>query len=173
LNATAPDLERRQGVRPQIRIGLNAGAAVVGKMEDRGYNLDTTHGDTVNFATRLQALAEPDTVLMSEAMHRLVHGMVDETFVGEHPIKGKADLQRMYRLDSRRIHLEVAHGFETTADPLIQTPKPFGRVNCARFFTIRRRFMNASTGSLIRNSSFVMISREECYFGKQSVDWGC
>jgi hypothetical protein len=32
---------------------------------------------------------------------------------------------------------------EETDDPLIQTGEPFGRVNCAKFFVTRRRFMNA------------------------------
>jgi class 3 adenylate cyclase len=43
----------------------------------------------VNVAARLQALAQPDTV---EATHRLVQGMVEASFVGEHQIKGKSAL---------------------------------------------------------------------------------
>ena len=56
----------------------------------------------MNFAARLQALAEPDSVLMSEATQRLVQGMVDATFSGDHQIKGKADPQKTYRLNSIR-----------------------------------------------------------------------
>ena len=33
--------------------------------------------------------------LMSEAMHRLVQGMVDATFSGDHQIKGKAERRRL------------------------------------------------------------------------------
>ena len=39
---------------------------------------------------------------MSEATHRLVQGMVDATFVGEHAIKGKSEPQKAYRLDAVR-----------------------------------------------------------------------
>ena len=60
----------------------------------------TVLGDTVNFAARLQALAEPDSVFMSEATHRLVQGMVDASFAGEHTIKGKSEPQKVYRLDA-------------------------------------------------------------------------
>ena len=34
LKAAGPDLEAKHGVRPQLRIGLNTGAAVVGKVEE-------------------------------------------------------------------------------------------------------------------------------------------
>ena len=43
----------------------------------------TVLGDTVNFAARLQALAEPNSVFMSEATHRLVQGMVEASFAGD------------------------------------------------------------------------------------------
>ena len=51
----------------------------------------TVLGDTVNFAARLQALAGPDSVFMSEAMYRLVQGLVDASFAGAHTIKGKSE----------------------------------------------------------------------------------
>ena len=50
LKAAGPDLEAKHGLRPQMRIGLNTGAAVVGKVEDRGDGGDAVLGDTVNFA---------------------------------------------------------------------------------------------------------------------------
>ena len=76
-------------MRPQLRIGLNTGAAVVGQVEDGADAGVTVLGDTVNFAARLQAFAEPSSVLMSEATHRLVQGMVDATFAGEHDDQGQ------------------------------------------------------------------------------------
>src|SRR3984893_15710945 len=102
LKEAGPELEAKYGVRPQLRVGLNTGAAVVGKVEDGAEAGVTVLGDAVNFAARLQALAEPDSVLMSEATHRLVQGMIDATFSGEHQIKGKAEPQKTYRLNSIR-----------------------------------------------------------------------
>jgi hypothetical protein len=75
---------------------------VVGKAQEGAAASATVLGDTVNFAARLQALAEPDTVLMSEATHRLVQGMVEAGFAGEQTIKGKSEPQKVYRLDSIR-----------------------------------------------------------------------
>ena len=63
LKEAGPELEAKHGVRPQMRIGLNTGAAVVGKVEDGAEAGVTVLGDTVNFAARLQALAEPDLAL--------------------------------------------------------------------------------------------------------------
>ena len=102
LKAAGLDLEAKHGVWPQLRIGLNTGAAVVGKVEHSADAGVTVLGDTVNFAARLQALAEPDCILMSEATHRLVQGMVDANFAGEHTIKGKTEPQKVYSLDTVR-----------------------------------------------------------------------
>jgi class 3 adenylate cyclase len=102
LGTIGPDLEATHGVRPSLRIGLNTGAAVVGKVQEGADAGVTVLGDTVNFAARLQALAEPDSVLMSEATHRLLHGLVEASFGGEHSIKGKSEPQKVFRLDGIR-----------------------------------------------------------------------
>ncbi len=102
LKATGGELEAKHGVRPRLRIGLNTGLAVVGQVEGGADAAVTVLGDTVNFAARLQALAEPGAVFMSEATSRLVQGMVEANFAGEHAIKGKSEQQKVYRLDAIR-----------------------------------------------------------------------
>ena len=102
LKTDRPALEIKHGVRPNLRIGLNTGTAVVGKVQGGADAGVTVLGDTVNFASRLQALAEPDSILVSEATHRLVQGMVEASFAGEHSIKGKSEPQKVYRLDGIR-----------------------------------------------------------------------
>ena len=115
LKETGPDLEAKHGVRPQLRIGLNTGASVVGKVEESADAGVTVLGDAVNFAARLQTLAEPDTIFMSEATHRIVQGMVDANYAGEHTIKGKTEPQKVYRLDAvrsgaTRFDAAISHG---------------------------------------------------------------
>ena len=102
LKAAGPDLEAKHGVQPQLRIGLNTGSAVVGQVQQGADAGVTVLGDTVNFAARLQSLAAPSSVYMSEATHRLLQGLVDASFAGEHIIKGKSEPQKAYRLDSIR-----------------------------------------------------------------------
>jgi len=50
----------------------------------------------------LQTLAEPGSAIMSETTHRLVQGMAESRFAGEHWIKGKAKPQRVFRLEAIR-----------------------------------------------------------------------
>jgi class 3 adenylate cyclase/tetratricopeptide (TPR) repeat protein len=102
LKAAGPDLEAKHGVQPQLRIGLNTGAAVVGQVQEGADAGVTVLGDTVNFAARLQSLAAPGAVSMSEVTYRLLQGLVDASFTGEHTIKGKAERQKVYRLEAVR-----------------------------------------------------------------------
>ena len=102
IKTAAPELEAKHGIQPQLRIGLNTGAAVVGKVQEGSEAQVTVLGDTVNFASRVQSLAKPDVAYMSDATHRLVQGLVDASFAGEHAVKGKAELQKLYRLDAVR-----------------------------------------------------------------------
>lgn len=102
LKASGSDLEAKHGLRPQLRIGINTGLAVVGKVDDRDGDGHAVLGDTVNFAARLQSIAEPNSVFISEPTHRLVQGLVDTSFAGERIIKGKSEPQNVYRLNAVR-----------------------------------------------------------------------
>jgi class 3 adenylate cyclase/predicted ATPase len=54
-------------------------------------------GDTVNTAARVQAAAEPGTVLVDAATQRLAERGVGFADAGEHALKGKAEPQRLWR----------------------------------------------------------------------------
>jgi class 3 adenylate cyclase len=59
--------EVSHGVRPQLRIGLNTGPAIVGNVQnsaDAGVNVLS---DTVNVAARFQALAPGDRAVLQAA----------------------------------------------------------------------------------------------------------
>jgi class 3 adenylate cyclase/tetratricopeptide (TPR) repeat protein len=97
LAVSAADIESKHGVRPLIRVGVNTGPVVVGQIESGWASIS---GDTVNMASRLQTLAEPGTLVVSELTHRLVQGLVDSTFGGAHQVKGKSEPQNIYRIDA-------------------------------------------------------------------------
>jgi class 3 adenylate cyclase len=101
LKSAGSGLETKHGIRPQFRIGINTGAVVLGKLQD-GDAAVRAAGDTVNFASRLQAIAIPDSVCISEQTYRLLQGRVEATFAGEQQIKGKSKPQKVYRLDAIR-----------------------------------------------------------------------
>ncbi len=95
-------IQQKHGVTPRFRIGLNAGPVVLGHMGEGERIEFRAVGDTVNLAARLQSLAEPGTVLLSEDVHRLVEGSVEDVDLGTRSIKGKAEPVHVYRLDAVR-----------------------------------------------------------------------
>jgi class 3 adenylate cyclase/tetratricopeptide (TPR) repeat protein len=102
LPAAWDQIFAQYGVRPEIRIGVNAGPAVFGQLHSGGDARLTALGDTVNVAARLQSLAEPGSAIISESAYRLVEGLVDATFAGELPIKGRGAPEKAYRLNGIR-----------------------------------------------------------------------
>jgi len=95
-------IRAKHGVTPRFRVGLNAGPVVLGQMGDGERIEFRAVGDTVNLASRLQSLAEPGTVLLSEEVHRLVEGYVEDADLGARSVKGKAEPVQVYRLDAVR-----------------------------------------------------------------------
>ncbi|MCH8112785.1 MAG: AAA family ATPase [Proteobacteria bacterium] len=90
-------IKAKHGITPRFRVGINTGPVVIGKMGD---DPRTALGDTVNIAARLEGLAEPGTVLLSDSTHRLVEGYADTTALGERKVKGKSQPIPVFRLDS-------------------------------------------------------------------------
>src|SRR5258708_31238779 len=58
----------------------------------------TAVGDTTNLAARLQQLADPGAVVLSEATRRLVMDFVQIEPLGDVQVKGKSELVRAYRM---------------------------------------------------------------------------
>jgi class 3 adenylate cyclase/tetratricopeptide (TPR) repeat protein len=118
LKEAGPDLEAKHGIRPEIRIGLNTGPAVIGEVGGYAPAGISFHGDTINFAARLQTLAAPGSAIMSETTHRLVWGMIEASFAGEYGVKGKSEPQKAYRLDAvppgaKRFDIAMSRGLGT------------------------------------------------------------
>ena len=79
------------GVDLRLRLGVNTGPVVVGRIGDDLRMDYTAIGDTTHLAARLQALAEPGNVLVSESTHRAVQGYVRTEALGPVAIKGRAE----------------------------------------------------------------------------------
>src|SRR5262245_7469363 len=73
----------------QTRVGLATGTVVVGELLiDRTPVEQSVVGETPNLAARLQALADPGTVLICPNTHRLTGGHFNYRYLGAHPFKG-------------------------------------------------------------------------------------
>jgi class 3 adenylate cyclase len=70
------------GQRLGLRIGLNSGAVVVGKIGDNLRMDYTAIGDTTNVAARLQGLSEPGTVVASESVWRATSRWIEFEALG-------------------------------------------------------------------------------------------
>jgi class 3 adenylate cyclase/tetratricopeptide (TPR) repeat protein len=81
-----------------VRIGINSGAVVVGKVGDNLRWDYTAIGDTTNVAARLQAEAEPGTIACSEAVARAIVNNVDCRPLGMRALKGKPEPVPVYQV---------------------------------------------------------------------------
>ena len=84
--AGLPGLAARAGVVTG-EVAVNLGAVGEGMVA----------GDAVNTASRVQAAAEPGSVLMDAATHRLTGRAIGFADAGEHALKGKAEPVQLWR----------------------------------------------------------------------------
>ena len=91
-------LEREQGIRLAVRIGIHTGLVVVGEIGGSGRHEQLAVGETPNIAARLQGLAPPDTVVISEVTARLVQGYFACQDLGPHALRGVAAPLRISRV---------------------------------------------------------------------------
>ena len=86
------------GVTCQFRMGLNSGLVVVGSIGDNLRMDYSAIGDTTNLAARLQQLAEPDTILLSDSTQRLVQGSIRLQALPPVQVKGKTEPLTPYQV---------------------------------------------------------------------------
>jgi len=81
-----------------LRMGINTGPVTVGKIGDNLRMDYTAVGDTTNTAFRLEQLAEPGAILLSEHTRQRVSEYVRTVPLGSLPLKGKSGLTAVHRL---------------------------------------------------------------------------
>ena len=95
LNAVSRLNELPERPKLSVRIGIDSGAVVVGGGTDKSADV---FGDTPNIAARVQAAAEPDTVVITDAVHRLVSGLFVVEDRGAPAFKGIERPIQLYRV---------------------------------------------------------------------------
>jgi predicted ATPase/class 3 adenylate cyclase len=97
--AVIAKLETRARDTLQIRIGAATGLVVVGDLIGHGSAQEhPVVGDTPNLAARLQSIAEPGSMVVSEQVRRLAGGSFDYEDLGELTLKGIAPHTHGYRI---------------------------------------------------------------------------
>jgi predicted ATPase/class 3 adenylate cyclase len=81
-----------QGQPLRVRLGIASGQVVVGNLlgAPAGVSI-VAFGHVVHLASRLQVLAQPNTILADEATFQAAHGAIEFTDFGQHALKGFSD----------------------------------------------------------------------------------
>ncbi|PYM16625.1 MAG: hypothetical protein DMD81_12060, partial [Candidatus Rokuibacteriota bacterium] len=107
----AEEVHRTEGVPIQMRVGLNSGEVVV-RSVGSDLRMDyTAVGQTTHLAARMEQLAMPGSVLLTEATLKLVEGYVTVKPLGPRPVKGldaPVDVYEALGATSVRSRLEVS-----------------------------------------------------------------
>ncbi|HTY67704.1 MAG TPA: adenylate/guanylate cyclase domain-containing protein [Alphaproteobacteria bacterium] len=89
--AAMPDMRAADGTRLVARIGIATGLVVVGDIVGTGVAREQSIvGETPNLAARLQGLAAPGEILVSQSTQRLLGRLFDLEDAGTHALKGFA-----------------------------------------------------------------------------------
>jgi class 3 adenylate cyclase len=116
LNARLRQIGAKHTPPLQARIGIHTGLVVVGEMGGGDYREQMAIvGDTPNIAARMQEIAQPDSVVISAATHRIVQGYFECFDLGARALKGISTPVQVYRVlreseIHRRLELSAAMG---------------------------------------------------------------
>jgi class 3 adenylate cyclase len=139
IRDVAQTFQAERGLSLQMRIGLNTGLVVVGKIGDDLRMDYTAVGDTTNLAARLQQMAQPGSVVISAATHQHIAGFFETRDLGEVPVKGRAPVRAFEVLRPRghrtRFDVAVEHGLTPLVSrerELAALGERFGEVKAGR-----------------------------------------
>ncbi len=111
VNLYSDEIQRSQGIPVMIRVGLNSGEVVVGSVGNDLKMDYTAVGQTTHLAARMEQMAKPGSIMVSNDTHKLTLGFFQYTGLGPVQIKGVSEAVEAYELSGVgpfRTRLEVA-----------------------------------------------------------------
>ena len=98
MEAPKSHLQQEKSIQLALRIGIHTGLVVVGAMGGQGRQEQLALGETPNIAARIQGLAAPNTVAISEATYRLAQGYFACEALGAQTLRGVGEPITLYRV---------------------------------------------------------------------------
>jgi class 3 adenylate cyclase/predicted ATPase len=111
LRLYADELRIAKGISFAVRMGLNSGEVVVGKIGDDLRMDYTALGHAANLAARMEQIAEPGKIYLAEATAQLCQGFFVLRDVGRHQVRGLSQPVGVFELEGVgriRTRLEVS-----------------------------------------------------------------
>lgn len=110
------------------RVGIATGIVVIGDIIGSGVAREhSIVGETPNLAARLQTLAEPNSILVSESTHHLLGRQFDYQSLGERALKGFAKPVQVWRvLREAAVASRFAAGHAARSGPFIGRVQEIG-----------------------------------------------
>ncbi len=106
--------------RLNVRLGVASGLVVVGDLIGAGAAQERgVVGETPNLAARLQALAQPGTLVIAESTRRQIGGLFEIEDLGPQQLAGFAEPQRAWRVIGESGVLSRFEALRSEATPLI------------------------------------------------------
>ena len=130
--AYAERLKKERGIEAfDVRVGINTGLVVVGEVGSDLRVEYTAMGDAINLAARMEAAAEPGTVLITEDTHKLIAPLLETESLGAIEVKGKAEPVPTYRVIEAKPRPGKARGIAGLDSPLVGREAEFGALQAA------------------------------------------
>jgi class 3 adenylate cyclase/predicted ATPase len=106
--------------RLQARIGIATGLAVVGDLIGEGAAQERgVIGETPNLAARLQALAQPDSLVIADGTRRQIGGLFDTEDLGLRSLAGFGEPQRAWRVIGESAEVSRFAALRSGTTPLV------------------------------------------------------
>lgn len=91
-------LEQDKGIRLGVRIGVHTGLVVVSEIGKGASQEHLALGEAPNIASRIEGIAERDTVAISDTTYRLIQGYFVCETLGHYTLRGTDSPQQVYRV---------------------------------------------------------------------------
>ncbi|MGR8949491.1 MAG: ATP-binding protein [Gammaproteobacteria bacterium] len=109
------DLRLNKSEHLRVRIGIHTGLVVIGEMGDEHHYESLAVGETPNIAARVQGLAEPNQLVVSDNTRKVAGEDFDYNDVGAQTLKGISAPMQLWRVLDRTAETMLTRTLTSTA----------------------------------------------------------